>query len=115
MKKIFVNLKRFEVAKSLGGICPDDNPIAWTRGVIKASMECGLGRIPGVKVAYMLPGSFNSRKDLFYGLIAMLREIFDCGHHGAFPCGAQKSYRRITQTGQGLRHDGVAHTAFVLA
>ncbi|MDR1533981.1 MAG: triose-phosphate isomerase [Planctomycetota bacterium] len=55
MKRIFVNLKRFEVAKSLGGICPDDNPTAWMKSVVKSSMEWELGRIPGVKVAYLLP------------------------------------------------------------
>ena len=57
MKRIFVNLKRFEVGKSLGGICPDENPISWMRGVVRDSVELGLGRIPGVGVAYMLPES----------------------------------------------------------
>ena len=29
MRQIFVNLKRFEVPKSQGGLCPVEDPITW--------------------------------------------------------------------------------------
>ena len=34
MTNIFINLKRFEVPKQLGGICPQDDPQAWIDWVI---------------------------------------------------------------------------------
>ncbi|MCL2001196.1 MAG: triose-phosphate isomerase [Planctomycetes bacterium] len=55
MKKIFVNLKRFEVAKSRGGICPDEIPVAWIKRVIRDSLTLGLGKLDGVRVGYLLP------------------------------------------------------------
>ncbi len=55
MKKIFVNLKRFEVSKEKGGICPMDNPIEWTKWVVDESIKLNLGNIDNVFVCYLLP------------------------------------------------------------
>lgn len=55
MKRIFINLKRFETPKAMGGICPVDNPVEWIRGVIRDSATLGLGGMDGVRVGYMLP------------------------------------------------------------
>ncbi|CEP69397.1 Triosephosphate isomerase [Moorella glycerini] len=55
MKEIFVNLKRFEVPKNLGGICPLDNPIKWIEWVMEESVTYGLGKLPDIRVTYLLP------------------------------------------------------------
>ena len=55
MKEIYVNLKRFEVPKSLGGICPLDNPFDWIRQIVHQSISQGLGKIEGVDVTYFIP------------------------------------------------------------
>lgn len=55
MKYIFVNLKRFDVSKDLGGICPDNNPKEWINKLISETVELGLGKISETMVIYMLP------------------------------------------------------------
>ena len=55
MKKIFVNLKRFDVPKSMGGICPLGNPQEWIESVIDGSVQFGLGQLKDVAVTYLLP------------------------------------------------------------
>ncbi|MGI9862368.1 triose-phosphate isomerase family protein [Moorella naiadis] len=55
MKEIFVNLKRFEVPQSLGGICPLDNPKKWIEWVMEESIRYGLGKLPDIRVTYLLP------------------------------------------------------------
>ncbi len=60
-------------------------------------------------------GPFNSHKDLFYGGIPMLGELFNSGDQGISTNGAQKPYCSITQRCQGLRYNRMPHSAFVLA
>ena len=55
MRQIFVNLKRFEVSKNLGGLCPQEDPVAWIESVIDRSVELGLGSLQELKVTYLLP------------------------------------------------------------
>jgi triosephosphate isomerase len=55
MIQIFVNLKRFEVPRRLGGLCPQDDPNAWVRGVVADSLAAGLGSRPTVQLTYLLP------------------------------------------------------------
>ncbi len=55
MKQIFVNLKRFDVPRSLGGICPVENPAQWMRSIIDASIEAGLGRLDALRLVYLPP------------------------------------------------------------
>jgi triosephosphate isomerase len=55
MKYIFVNLKRFDVSKGLGGICPNGNPKEWINKLISETIELELGKISQTKVIYMLP------------------------------------------------------------
>ena len=35
MAEIFVNLKRFDVPKSMGGICPFEDPQRWIENLLK--------------------------------------------------------------------------------
>jgi triosephosphate isomerase len=57
MKQIFINLKRFDVAKRLGGICSIDNPVEWIEWVIDESVSLSIGKLDGFKVVYLLPES----------------------------------------------------------
>ncbi len=55
MKEIFVNLKRFDVPKSLGGICPMDDPKKWVEWIIDESIKYKLGNLKDMQLVYMLP------------------------------------------------------------
>jgi triosephosphate isomerase (TIM) len=55
MRQIFVNLKRFEVSKRLGGLCPQEDPLEWIQAVINRSVELGLGQLSDMRLAYLLP------------------------------------------------------------
>jgi triosephosphate isomerase len=52
---IFVNLKRFEVPRNLGGICPMDDPQDWIEYVIGESVAMGLGTLETLRLIYLLP------------------------------------------------------------
>lgn len=55
MLDIFVNLKRFDVPRSLGGLCPHDDAVAWIESVVWESGQHGLGDLSGVHLVYLVP------------------------------------------------------------
>jgi triosephosphate isomerase len=55
MRTIFVNLKRWEVPRQLGGVCPDPDPAAWMQSVIAESMALNLGSLPELELVYLCP------------------------------------------------------------
>ncbi len=55
MADIFVNLKRFEVPRQVGGLCPLSDPQEWISNVIQASIDLGLGRLPKLQLTFLLP------------------------------------------------------------
>lgn len=55
MRQIFVNLKRFEVPKSRGGLSSVEDPVQWIDGVITDTVELGLGSHPNLSLTYLLP------------------------------------------------------------
>ena len=57
MNEIFVNLKRFDVPKSAGGICPVDDPVSWIESIMKDSIEKELGGSDEFRLVYLLPES----------------------------------------------------------
>lgn len=57
MREIFVNLKRFEVSRKLGGICPREDPLQWIELIIDESIGLGIGSFKNVKVTLLLPES----------------------------------------------------------
>ena len=57
MKQIFVNLKRFDVAESFGGICPMEDSKKWIEWVIDESIKNNLGQLDDIEVGYILPES----------------------------------------------------------
>ena len=55
MIEIFINLKRFDVPKSLGGICPVENPKQWIENITDQSVKLGIGNLEDINVTYLLP------------------------------------------------------------
>ncbi|MDD4570122.1 MAG: triose-phosphate isomerase [Tepidanaerobacteraceae bacterium] len=55
MQEIFINLKRFDVPKILGGLCPVENPKYWIEKIIDESVELGIGSLESINVTYLLP------------------------------------------------------------
>lgn len=55
MKYVFVNLKRFDVPRELGGICPEKNPKIWVKKLISETVELELGKYEGINLTYLLP------------------------------------------------------------
>ncbi|VBB07739.1 triosephosphate isomerase [Lucifera butyrica] len=55
MKHIFVNLKRFEVARKFGGLCDVDIPEKWIQNVLEECINLGLGEISNTQISFLLP------------------------------------------------------------
>jgi len=55
MEYIFVNLKRFEVSRQLGGLCPFEDPQAWITDIMHTSNKLGLGKLDVAELVYLLP------------------------------------------------------------
>jgi len=55
MIEIQINLKRFDVPRVLGGICPFSKPQEWIESVIEESIKSRLGNIKNLHVTYFLP------------------------------------------------------------
>ncbi|QAT50959.1 triosephosphate isomerase [Caproiciproducens sp. NJN-50] len=55
MKNIFINLKRFDVPREKGGVCPSEQPGEWIEEVMKDSVNLGIGLFPDVNVVYFVP------------------------------------------------------------
>jgi len=98
MAQIFVNLKRFDVPKQLGGICPQADSEKWIQSVISNTIEFGLGKSERVHLTYLLPESLliaalktknkfpeSESKQLHIGCQSVFREnIEPGGNFGAF-------------------------------
>ena len=98
MREIFVNLKRFDVPKSLGGICPLDNPKEWIEWVVDESVKHGLGKLEDIRLTYLLPeallipameklASYTAEEtsNLHIGCQGVFREnVMPGGNFGAF-------------------------------
>lgn len=57
MSMIFVNLKRFDVPRRLGGVCPFEDSGVWIRDVIEKCIALGLGDTDDFRVTFFLPES----------------------------------------------------------
>ncbi len=55
MREIFVNLKRFDVPRAMGGLCLTGDPAAWIGDIVEQTVRLGLGSLAGVRVTYLLP------------------------------------------------------------
>ena len=98
MKEIFVNLKRFDVPRSKGGVCPYDNARRWIEEVIDKSLEYNIGSLDSVHVVYLVPETLiipaveklvqyteSRRSNMEIGCQSVFREnIKPGGNFGAF-------------------------------
>lgn len=105
MKYIFVNLKRFDVPRIYGGICPNEDPVEWIRTVLEESHSLHLNSLQNAQLVYILPESLiataiRSQKDekieVPIGCQAVYREdVRPTGNFGAFstnrPASAMKA------------------------
>lgn len=57
MNHFFVNLKRFDVPRSQGGVCPMDDPALWIESVLEECMQNKLGELSECKLIFFLPES----------------------------------------------------------
>ncbi len=57
MKQIFVNLKRFDVPRAMGGLCPVDDPKLWIEQVIADCAQRELGSLEDISLVFLLPES----------------------------------------------------------
>lgn len=55
MVQIFVNLKRFEVPKAKGGLCPQTDPVLWIESIIAETVEQGFGQSEQLHLTYLVP------------------------------------------------------------
>ncbi|MEI7850937.1 MAG: triose-phosphate isomerase family protein [Kiritimatiellales bacterium] len=98
MREIFVNLKRFDVPKAMGGLCLTENPQVWIEEIIEKTVNLGLGKLDGVNVTYTIPDSLvlpaiaklksfpaEKTKNLAIGNQSVFRQdIAPGGNFGAF-------------------------------
>ncbi|MFU0831425.1 MAG: Triosephosphate isomerase [Oscillospiraceae bacterium] len=98
MINIFVNLKRFDVPRDKGGVCPSEHPGKWIEGVMKDSVALGIGSDPDVDVVYLVPEALilpaqetlkqfpaDQRKHLSVGCQGVFRDNIEKGKNfGAF-------------------------------
>ena len=112
-KRIFVNLKRFDIPRSLQGICPVENPVAWIRELMRQTLDLGLGGDPELQLVYLLPEALlpaalevlaaapqERRKNLGVGCQNVFKaDTAEGGNFGAFT-----SFR----TGKAMRNLGCA-------
>jgi len=57
MSHIFVNLKRFDVPRDKGGLCPTNDPVKWIRSVARETAELQVGVEAGIRIIYLVPES----------------------------------------------------------
>lgn len=55
MTRIFVNLKRFDVPRSRGGICPEEAPARWIAAIFDQLVKNGLAARSDVELPFLLP------------------------------------------------------------
>ena len=92
MTRIFVNLKRFDVPRSLGGVCPEEDPERWIRGVLRRTFDNGLSKGRHAKIIFLVPESLI--------LIAQQElRAHPVSERSAISIGCQGVFRRNVQVG----------------
>ena len=92
MVNIFVNLKRFDVPRKLGGICQRENPGEWIEWIISSAVEDGLGKLADTGISFLVPEA------LILPAIAKLRQYPSDDTRG-IRIGSQGVYRENVQKG----------------
>lgn len=56
-KTIFINLKRFDIPRSRGGICPREDSSEWAREILHKTVELGLQNRENLRFVFFFPQS----------------------------------------------------------
>jgi len=90
--KIFVNLKRFDVPRNLGGTCATNDPAEWIVNIIEKSVEYGFDRFENAEIVFLLPESL---------LITAKRKLIDfsCNDTNSISIGSQGVFREDVEIG----------------
>lgn len=56
-KRIFINLKRFDIPISRGGICPQEDSQVWTKGILRRTVALGLQEKNNLRFVFFFPQS----------------------------------------------------------
>ncbi|NLJ79976.1 MAG: triosephosphate isomerase, partial [Firmicutes bacterium] len=78
MCDIFVNLKRFEVPRKFGGVCPENDPILWIKNVIHSCRQLGLAKRNDIRLVFFVP------EGLIYAAASSADGAFLIGSQGVF-------------------------------
>lgn len=93
MLHIFVNLKRFEVSRKLGGVCDSESPKNWIESVMSECVASGVAASKDMDLAFFLPealilpaaGKLAAGKGIAIGCQSVYREDIRPGaNFGAF-------------------------------
>lgn len=98
MDHIFVNLKRFEASREMGGLCDFSCPEEWINFVMQECVKKGLGNMDDIVLTFFLPESLlatakkslsalseEAKRNIYLGCQSVYREdITPGGNFGAF-------------------------------
>lgn len=87
-----MNLKRFDVPRSMGGVCTQNNAADWIRDIIRKSVQLGIGSMQGMQVTYLLPEA------LIIPAAEELSGTVDI-HRGTLQIGCQSVFREDVKQG----------------
>ena len=110
MHEIFINLKRFEGPKEMGGLCLTDDPQAWIEDIVDQTVKLGLGKLDDVHVTYVIPDALvlpaiarmktlpaEETRNLAVGNQSVFREdVVPGGNFGAFTSNTPAAAARNT-------------------
>ncbi len=83
MIQIFVNLKRFEVPKAQGGICPLEDPHLWIRSIIQEAATMELAAASELQLVYLLPeGLITPAWEAWKDVVPKARQSLSIGCQG---------------------------------
>ena len=82
-KEIFVNLKRFEVNRTQGGVCDHQSPEQWIQSVVRDIGEAGLGQQKQFDLTVFVPDALlSSAMSSFHSLPESQRKGLCIGSQG---------------------------------
>ncbi|OLN30788.1 triose-phosphate isomerase [Desulfosporosinus metallidurans] len=120
MTHLFVNLKRFEVSRAKGGLCPYESPKLWIEGILAETVKLGVGTLDELQVVYLVPEALiipaqeklaeydeDLRKCIQIGCQSVFRQnIVIGGNFGAFT----SSFPAASAYQLGCRWSMIAHS-----
>lgn len=108
MVKLFVNLKRFDVSRSLGGVSDVSDPRAWIEGILSQTAQNGAFDHEGLSITFLLPEA------VLLAASELLPQV-QSGHPTAIELGSQSVYREDVRSGKNFGAFSAARPASAVA